>query len=59
MEYTAIRAKMEISEKGKKSEERSGEQKVANVRASILPDSGGSKQQKAKKKGPALKDERL
>jgi len=50
------------SEKKKKSEEKSGEQKgqkVANVRASILPDSGGSKQQKAKKKGPALKDERL
>ncbi len=45
MEYTAIRAKMEIEvKKGK--------------RASILPDSGGSKQQKAKKKGPALKDER-
>ena len=46
----------------KKSEEKSGKQKgqkVANVRASILPDSGGSKQQKAKKKGPALKDERL
>jgi hypothetical protein len=29
------------------------------VRASILPDSGGSKQRKVKKKGPAIKDERL
>jgi len=50
------------SEKRNRSEEESGEQKgqrVANVRASILPDSGGSKQQKAKRKGLAIKDGRL
>jgi hypothetical protein len=50
------------SEKKNRSEEESGElkgQRVAKVRASILPNSGGSKQQKAKKKGPAIKDGRL
>jgi hypothetical protein len=43
----------------KKSNEEGGEQKVASVGASILPDSGGSEQQKAKKKGPTLKGGRL
>jgi len=47
------------SEEKNKSEKESGEQKgqrAANVRVSILPDSGGGKQQEAKKKGPAIKD---
>jgi hypothetical protein len=50
-------------EKNKREEENeSGEQKgkrVANMGASILPDSGESEQQKPKKKGPAIKDRRL
>jgi len=52
------------NERRKRSNEEGGEQKVASagasiVGASILPDSDGSKQQKAKKKGPALKGGRL
>jgi hypothetical protein len=50
------------SKEKNKSEKESGEQKgqrVANMRASILPDSGESEQQKAKKKGPVIKDGRL
>jgi hypothetical protein len=48
----------------KKGNKEGGEQKVASVGASIvgasiLPDSGGSKQQKAKKKGPTLEGRQL